>query len=89
MPSKLPIIKANTSQENIEKMRYIASKNKRSIAKELEFLIENHIAEYEKEHGEIETLRTISAKTDINNTEKLKKAFNLGKKTEEKIHKKE
>jgi len=54
MPSKLPIIKANTSQDNIEKMKIIASANKRSVAKELEWLIERHIAEYEKEHGEIQ-----------------------------------
>lgn len=51
MPSKLPIIKANTKQENIEKMRIIAQKNKRSIAKELEFLIEIHIDNFEKENG--------------------------------------
>lgn len=88
MPSKLPIIKANTTQENIEKMRYIANKNKRSIAKELELLIENHIKEYEEEHGEIETLRIISADTNTSNSEKLKKAFKLGMKTEEKMHNK-
>ena len=35
MPSKLPIIKANTKQENIDKMKYIADANKRSVAKEL------------------------------------------------------
>lgn len=54
MPSKLPIIKANTSQENIDKMKVIAAANKRSVAKELEWLIEKHIAEYEAENGEIE-----------------------------------
>lgn len=53
MPSKLPIIKANTSQENIDKMKVIAAVNKRSVAKELEWLIEKHIAEYETENGEI------------------------------------
>lgn len=54
MPSKLPVIKANTQEENIIKMKTIAKYNKRSVAKELEFLIEKHIAEFEKEHGEIE-----------------------------------
>lgn len=54
MPSKLPIIKANTTQENINKMKVIANSNKRSVAKELEWLIENHIQNYEKEHGEID-----------------------------------
>ena len=55
MPSKLPIIKANTKQINIDKMRVIAQKNKRSIAKELELLIEQHIENYEIKNGEIIT----------------------------------
>lgn len=54
MPSKLPIIKANTSEENIIKMKTIARYNKRSLAKEIEYIIEKHISEFEKEHGEIE-----------------------------------
>lgn len=53
MPSKLPVIKANTTQDNIDKMKYIAKANKRSMAKELELLIEIHIKEYESLHGEI------------------------------------
>ena len=54
MPSKLPIIKANTTEENIIKMKTIAKYNKRSMAKELEMIVEEHIKEFEKEHGEIE-----------------------------------
>lgn len=54
MPSKLPVIKANTTQDNISKMGIIARAHKRSVSKELEFLIENHIAQYEQEHGRIE-----------------------------------
>jgi hypothetical protein len=54
MPSKLPIIKANTTQSNIDKMKIIAETNKRSLAKELELIIEEHIKKYEKEHGEIQ-----------------------------------
>lgn len=54
MPSKLPIIKANTSPDNISKMKVIAKANKRSVAKELEYLIEKHIQEYEEKHGEID-----------------------------------
>ena len=53
MPSKLPVIKANTTQENIDKMKYIAKKNKRSMAKELELFVEIHIKQYESIHGEI------------------------------------
>lgn len=54
MPSKLPIIKANTSDENIIKMKTIARHNKRSLAKEVEYIVEKHISEFEREHGEIE-----------------------------------
>lgn len=54
MPSKLPIIKANTSDENIIKMKAIAKHNKRSLAKEVEYIVEKHISEFEQEHGEIE-----------------------------------
>lgn len=54
MPSKLPIIKANTSEENIIKMKTIAKCNKRSLAKELEYIVEKHIEEFEAKHGAIE-----------------------------------
>ena len=58
MPSKLPIIKANTTEENIIKMKTIAKHNKRSVAKELEYIIEKHINEFEKENGKI-TIQTM------------------------------
>lgn len=35
-------------------MKTIAKYNKRSLAKELEYIVEQHIAEFEQEHGEIE-----------------------------------
>lgn len=41
------------SEENFEKIKYIASVNKRSIAMQIEFLIEQHIKQWEQEHGEI------------------------------------
>lgn len=59
MPSKLPIIKANTTEENIVKMKTIAKHNKRSVAKELECIIEKHIEEFEKENGTI-TIQTMT-----------------------------
>lgn len=65
MPSKLPIIKANTQQDNIDKMKFIAEHNKRSLSKELELIIEQHIEEFEKEHGEI-TFYYMSPKEMIN-----------------------
>lgn len=73
MPSKLPVIKANTTPENIEKMRVIASANKRSIAKELEWLIERHIAEYESEHGEIDATLSIEKFIEMSKNENLTK----------------
>ncbi|MCI9336831.1 MAG: hypothetical protein HFH93_04690 [Lachnospiraceae bacterium] len=44
----------------------------------MEWLIEKHIEEYEKEHGEIKTLVTITTDKDTNFTEKAKESFNLG-----------
>ena len=89
MPSKLPIIKANTTQENIDKMKVIAAANKRSVAKELEWLIEKHIAEYETENGEIEIneskktnglkeLAQIANDKQMPFAEKAKQSFKLG-----------
>jgi hypothetical protein len=42
------------SEENFEKIKRIAKANKRSIAMQIEFLIEQHIKEWEAEHGEID-----------------------------------
>lgn len=38
---------------NFEKIKIIAEHNKRSIAMQIEYLIENCITDYEKEYGEI------------------------------------
>lgn len=53
MPSKKPIIHFNTDQWIIDKMKYIAEDNTRSLAKEMEHLCKQHIKKYELEHGEI------------------------------------
>lgn len=84
MPSKLPIIKANTTQKNIDKMKVIAEANKRSVAKELEWLIERHIEKYEEVNGEIEIKNpfdevTEMLQSDIPFKEKMKKSYELGK----------
>ncbi|MDH2330082.1 MULTISPECIES: hypothetical protein [Paenibacillus] len=34
--------------ENFEKIKYIADKNKRSIAKQIEYVLEQHIEEFEE-----------------------------------------
>lgn len=53
MPSKKPVIKANTDQWLIDKMKVIAKRNKRSLAGEVEFICQEHIATYEQQHGPI------------------------------------
>lgn len=40
---------------NFQKIKYIADKNKRSIAMQIEYLIEQHIQDYEKKNGSIPT----------------------------------
>ena len=42
------------SEELLDKVKYIAGKNKRSANKEIEFLLEQYVEAYEKEHGKIE-----------------------------------
>lgn len=36
-----------------EKLRYIAAQNSRSLNKEIEFIVKQHVAAYESTHGEI------------------------------------
>ncbi|MNE86523.1 hypothetical protein D3C76_118700 [compost metagenome] len=38
---------------NFQKIKFIADKNKRSIAMQIEYLIEQHIHDYERENGTI------------------------------------
>ena len=53
MPSNKPIIAVRTTHEIIEKMKVIADSNGRSISKETEMLVKDHIRQYEKYNGEI------------------------------------
>ncbi len=39
--------------KNFEKIKFISEQNKRSIAMQIEYLIEKCISEYEKENGQI------------------------------------
>lgn len=54
MATSLPVLKTYTEKINIDKMKYIANTNKRSLARELEYIVEKHIETYEAEHGPIE-----------------------------------
>lgn len=49
-------------EENFEKIKYIAAYNKRSIAMQLEFLIETCAEAFEKEHGPIPLSSDLSEK---------------------------
>jgi hypothetical protein len=49
----MPKFTLRVDQQTLEKLRYIADNNFRTVNKELEMLIKGHIAVYEKKHGEI------------------------------------
>ena len=53
MPSKLPTINFHTEKEIIDKMKYIAKHNCRSLSKEVEYQCKQAIRLFEAEHGEI------------------------------------
>ncbi|HBF36157.1 MAG TPA: TraY domain-containing protein [Firmicutes bacterium] len=53
MPSIMPKFTFRTDQETLDKLRYIADNNFRTLNKELEMLVKTHIAEYEKKNGPI------------------------------------
>lgn len=50
-----PPFSLRVSEELLEKIKYIASKNKRSANKEIEFVLEQYVENFEKLNGEIET----------------------------------
>lgn len=46
MPSKLPVIKANIRQPDLNTMKYIAQYHHRSLAAELRYIVEEHILDF-------------------------------------------
>ena len=54
MPTNKRVFTLRLQEENFEKIKVIADKNKRSIAMQIEYLIEQSIADYEKANGAIE-----------------------------------
>ena len=42
------------AEELLDKVKYIAEKNKRSANKEIEFALEQYVEAYETEHGKID-----------------------------------
>lgn len=88
MPSKKPIIHFNTEQWIIDKMKFIANENNRSLAKEMEYLCKQKIKEYEQQNGEINSseygnqqLESITNKLAQDLAKKMKRLEKKGKKT--------
>ena len=55
MPSNKPQFILRGDKETLEKLKYIAEKNKRSANQEIMLMIEEKINTYEKEYGEIKS----------------------------------
>ena len=53
MPSNTSKFTLRIDQQTLEKLRYIADNNFRTVNKELEMIIKAHIAAYETKNGEI------------------------------------
>lgn len=53
MATNKKVFTLRLEENNFEKIKIIAEKNKRSIAMQIEYLIEQHIEKYEEEHGSI------------------------------------
>ena len=54
MGNYYPPFSLRVSEILIEKIKNIACKNKRSANKEIEFVLEQYVTEYEKQYGKIE-----------------------------------
>jgi hypothetical protein len=54
MPTDKKVFTLRLQKDNFDKIKYIAAKNKRSIAMQIEYLVEQAIEEYEKKQGKIE-----------------------------------
>ncbi|WP_195984049.1 Arc family DNA-binding protein [Clostridium sp. D33t1_170424_F3] len=54
MPSKLPHYALRIPTQTMDKLKYIAERNGRSANKEIEQLILQHIADFEKKNGTIQ-----------------------------------
>jgi hypothetical protein len=54
MPTDKRVFTLRLQEDNFDKIKFIAAKNKRSIAMQIEYLVEQAITEYEREHGRIE-----------------------------------
>jgi len=55
MSASKRVFSLRLTDDNFEKIKVIAEKNKRSINMQIEYLVEQNIAEHEKSHGIITT----------------------------------
>lgn len=53
MGNYFPPFSLRISETLLEKVKKIAAENKRSANKEIEFVLEQYVADYEKQNGEI------------------------------------
>ena len=53
MPSQIPKFTFRVDSVTLEKLRHIAESNFRTVNKELEMLVKQHISDYEKQNGVI------------------------------------
>lgn len=53
MPSTLPRFTYRTDKETLDKLRYIADNNFRTVNSEIDRLVHELITSYEQAHGEI------------------------------------
>lgn len=56
MPSKKPYIQIRSDEKTIKKFSIIAELECRSMSSLGEFIVKEHIKNYETEHGEIKTI---------------------------------
>lgn len=59
MASKEKMTGIRLSDKQSYKIRYIAEQNRRKLNDEFRLIVDNHISNYEKEHGEIPLEREI------------------------------
>lgn len=51
MPTNIRVFTLRLQEDNFNKIKFISEKNKRSISKQIEYLIEKNIEEFEKKNG--------------------------------------
>lgn len=60
MPNKISKFTLRTDTELLKKFHIAADYNARSANREMEVLMKNHVAEFEKKHGKIELASYLS-----------------------------